>query len=188
MHIPHTKWVSEWVSDQFLNSTAAQCRLFSAMSLQSDDKCSQWMYQTEQMNYNTREKPIYSCTNEYLSENITRTDCIKELFNSSTVAHTQSQRICSASTANYTTNTCFIHLHHISWDFDLLWSRWMGCIWNKFYGDGDGINWSRDLLTTLLLSSHILAVADTVPVHLFLRWRFLASVHDATDCLPLMHW
>jgi len=26
------------------------------------------MYQTTQMSYNTKEKPIYNCTNEYLSK------------------------------------------------------------------------------------------------------------------------
>jgi len=26
------------------------------------------MYKTQQMSYNTREKPIYSCTNKYLSK------------------------------------------------------------------------------------------------------------------------
>jgi len=58
------------VSEQFLNGTSAQCGLFSAIPLKVEkrydiqSKC----IKEKQMSYNTREQPIWNCTNEYLSK------------------------------------------------------------------------------------------------------------------------
>jgi len=41
------------------------------------------MYETKEMNYNTKEKPIYSCKDKYLSKkNVTKVNCIEQLSKS----------------------------------------------------------------------------------------------------------
>ena len=37
-HTVNNAWVSEWVSEQFLNGTSAQCRLFSAVPLKAEKR------------------------------------------------------------------------------------------------------------------------------------------------------
>jgi len=78
---------STGVSEQFLlNGTSAQCRLFSVMPLKAEKVgYSAQMYQTKQMSSIQKENLLYSCRDEYLSKrkNVTRIDCIKQLFKNS---------------------------------------------------------------------------------------------------------